>query len=853
MRTVYRISCIITELHVSANRVSVTSNPHLFAQTQCPGGFTDRGMNPNGQVCTRGWSATCTEDCAKAACEAGGGIWAGLNPNSNPYTCYMPKDAKNVVATYLTSVDEAKDKLAKMFPGNPHGPSRMVVEVKDGQVQKDPHQVGGRSQSQSNGFHNWWSDWNDINGMVAVAQAFVDTHDSIAKPTKTGKDQASGSLYELYDARTYDDALKLAEQLPRQCDGKQGHLVTIGSSQENEFVQKFAASEMIWMGMTDIAQEGNFEWVTGEPTTFSNWNAGEPNDWGGIEDHAMMIDTGKWNDSPGSSTYKVVVEYDCPLAKPSKTGKDQASGSPLDGFIMFGPEETSVVKNWNEADEFCKRKASSLATLEEYCHNGPIPVFGVQGADEWAPIQDYRNGWVQVGAKSAHKTCATHRDIAGDPAWGANNSKEKYEANYILCKKRPLKGTTKFSFLIVSKQAEDNRVVPSLRVVHTFTDLDAAKKKLASTFPGNPAPPIRMIVEVENDEKVMKGFQSLENKFQTFGNGFHSYWKDWAEMRKMQAVAQKFIDDGGLLEKNGIRPIGKKTGKKSCSDPTNGNCWLGGLSFGLGIGVHDRRKVLEFIPMCSISLTGRWECSIKGGFKPLKAIATAIHGGGNYRGSRLEKSGIQAIQDLWRKDALKNAKSKVKSIFSFQDLWQDAFTSTGFGYATFEFAFTFDVIQLSKNGGGRRELGSVVVDTSLNKTAMADFPNMLANMKKPPLFPFPLVDDGFTSSNLLFEEPDYDEEEDKSPESSVLTMSETCGTIAYKQKDYRGTVNTTKSGEPCQSWSSQSPHGHMFTPESHSSDDLERNFCRNPDGSDMAWCYTSNPDILWGVCDVPAC
>ena len=84
-------------------------------------------------------------------------------------------------------------------------------------------------------------------------------------------------------------------------------------------------------------------------------------------------------------------------------------------------------------------------------------------------------------------------------------------------------------------------------------------------------------------------------------------------------------------------------------------------------------------------------------------------------------------------------------------------------------------------------------------------------------------------------------------------MIETCGSIAYKQKDYRGTANATKSGEPCQSWSSQSPHAHMFTPESRASDDLERTFCRNPDGSGMAWCYTSNPDILWGACDVPVC
>lgn len=52
-----------------------------------------------------------------------------------------------------------------------------------------------------------------------------------------------------------------------------------------------------------------------------------------------------------------------------------------------------------------------------------------------------------------------------------------------------------------------------------------------------------------------------------------------------------------------------------------------------------------------------------------------------------------------------------------------------------------------------------------------------------------------------------------------------CGCSEVKQADYTGTISTTISGEECQAWSSQSPHGHSF-----SWLDSNSNFCRNPDG-----------------------
>lgn len=32
-----------------------------------------------------------------------------------------------------------------------------------------------------------------------------------------------------------------------------------------------------------------------------------------------------------------------------------------------------------------------------------------------------------------------------------------------------------------------------------------------------------------------------------------------------------------------------------------------------------------------------------------------------------------------------------------------------------------------------------------------------------------------------------------------------------------------------------------------------KNYCRDPDNSSFLWCYTTDPDIYWEMCDVSKC
>ena len=69
--------------------------------------------------------------------------------------------------------------------------------------------------------------------------------------------------------------------------------------------------------------------------------------------------------------------------------------------------------------------------------------------------------------------------------------------------------------------------------------------------------------------------------------------------------------------------------------------------------------------------------------------------------------------------------------------------------------------------------------------------------------------------------------------------------------DYRGMVSRTKDGLTCQAWSEQTPHAHTKTHANFPRAGLGgHNFCRNPDGETGAYCFTTDPTMPWGLCDV---
>uniref|UniRef100_A0A3B3HH60 Kringle domain-containing protein n=1 Tax=Oryzias latipes TaxID=8090 RepID=A0A3B3HH60_ORYLA len=70
----------------------------------------------------------------------------------------------------------------------------------------------------------------------------------------------------------------------------------------------------------------------------------------------------------------------------------------------------------------------------------------------------------------------------------------------------------------------------------------------------------------------------------------------------------------------------------------------------------------------------------------------------------------------------------------------------------------------------------------------------------------------------------------------------------------KGTMNATPEGVTCQRWDSQFPHNHSFLPEHFKCKNLTENHCRNPDGADYPWCFTTDPKQRIAKCThIPRC
>ncbi|MEM6345238.1 MAG: HYR domain-containing protein [Bacteroidota bacterium] len=87
-----------------------------------------------------------------------------------------------------------------------------------------------------------------------------------------------------------------------------GHLAVIETAAENAFIAGAIGADLHWIGYTDAAVEGTFEWVTGIQSAFESWTPGEPNDFGGVEDHAAIFNNGLWLDLDGTSARLSILE-----------------------------------------------------------------------------------------------------------------------------------------------------------------------------------------------------------------------------------------------------------------------------------------------------------------------------------------------------------------------------------------------------------------------------------------------------------------------------------------------------------------------------------------------------------------
>lgn len=115
----------------------------------------------------------------------------------------------------------------------------------------------------------------------------------------------------------WEEAKQYAQSLSYK--GMKGHLAAVTSQKENEFIFKNLASRSrvssLWIGGCQypltIDPILNWNWVTGEKWSYTNWSPNEPNDFNDFDETGLVMwcYSGMWNDEKGDIS-GFVIEYE---------------------------------------------------------------------------------------------------------------------------------------------------------------------------------------------------------------------------------------------------------------------------------------------------------------------------------------------------------------------------------------------------------------------------------------------------------------------------------------------------------------------------------------------------------------
>ncbi|HEX3027894.1 MAG TPA: lectin-like protein [Clostridia bacterium] len=167
------------------------------------------------------------------------------------------------------------------------------------------------------------------------------------------------------------------------CDLFGGHLVTITSQAEQDFVFSLVGTSDTWLG--GELKNGKWTWVTGENfSAYQNWIPGQPSDPEDEQYLGIWEGKGQWNDYRASSSNIYVCEWEnnTSINNPSKAsvyGAAKYNGH----YYKYYPVST----NWNQAKAYCEKLGGYLVTVTSKAENDM--VYGLTGKNNaWIGLSD---------------------------------------------------------------------------------------------------------------------------------------------------------------------------------------------------------------------------------------------------------------------------------------------------------------------------------------------------------------------------------------------------------------------------------------------------------------------------------
>ena len=277
----------------------------------------NRPFEPNGEHQYQIFYDKLTWEEAKAACEAKGGHLA-------------------------TITSEEEQKKLNLYNGGNHNLWIGGYKNAEGQwcwVTGEPWEYENWGDGEPNNSSNvvadencvamWPVKWNDLaNSNTYEQSGYICEWEASNAAEETQVEGYTGHLYEFYTLpeSEWESGPITWQQAERRCEWKGGHLAVIESSTENFLLysaMKAKGYENAYFGFSDESSEGNWKWVDGTSTAYTNWHSGEPNNQNGNEHYAMFYEKfqdGTWNDADGiiDAGCAYICEWDNPTDKISQ-------------------------------------------------------------------------------------------------------------------------------------------------------------------------------------------------------------------------------------------------------------------------------------------------------------------------------------------------------------------------------------------------------------------------------------------------------------------------------------------------------------------------------------------------------
>ena len=111
----------------------------------------------------------------------------------------------------------------------------------------------------------------------------------------------------------FHDEKKTWQEAKRKCGMEGANLAMIKSKETREYVETKYVSPDMWIGLSDLRQEGEFEFLDGsqpDASTTTSWWPGQPS--GGTRYNCVETNfngkPGRWNDDSCSAKYKFLCQ-----------------------------------------------------------------------------------------------------------------------------------------------------------------------------------------------------------------------------------------------------------------------------------------------------------------------------------------------------------------------------------------------------------------------------------------------------------------------------------------------------------------------------------------------------------------